>query len=150
MESAEAVVNFKAVENDLKQGLVNAEINSNDSGNFSQDSNSGKPALDIGSPAIKVFCRIKNGIQFSMVTKNLPESVKGKLHHFSEVKDLEIVVYKKALDQYGAELLPVELIELINKYSNSALAPLIEYEIEKFKLMQAEVRKIIKDEEGEK
>lgn len=150
METAEVVANFKDVEKDFKQGLVNAEFNSNESGNHPEAVIAGKPPLDIGSPAIKVFCRIKNGIQFKMVTKNLPEAVTEKLQHFNEVKDPEVIVYKKALDQYGAEFLPEELIELINKYSNSSLAPLIEWEIEKFKLMRAEAMNLLREHQEEK
>lgn len=149
METAEAVVNFKEVENDLKLGMMNAESNTSEQGQKTVLPN-GKPALDFGAPAIKVLCRVKNNIQFSMVTKGLPDDVKSKLQHFNTVEDNEVILYKKALDQYGEEHLPPEIIELVNKYSNSSLAPLIEWEIEKFKRMRAEVVLLMKEVKEEK
>lgn len=147
-DATEAVVNFNQVQKDFQQGLVNAESHANEPDQKTVLSD-GKPALNLGSPAVKVFCRIKNSVQFSMVTKGIPENVKSQLQHFNTVEDLEVVLYKKALDQYGEECLSPELIELINKYSNSPLAPLVEYEIEKFKKMRAEVVLLMKDNSEE-
>jgi hypothetical protein len=150
MESNEAVVNFKAIENDLKQGLINAESNANEAGIQPQNAPIPGPRLNAGVPVVKFVCMFKNRIQFGMVTKGLPENIKDKLRHFGEVEEPEVTVYKTALDQYGTELLPPDLVELINKYSNSSLAPLVEWEIGKFKRMQAEIKTLLKDQEEEK
>jgi hypothetical protein len=150
MEATETIVNLKEIEKDLQTGLANAESNTNEAGALAPDPALLKPRLELGAPLVKLACRIKNGVQFRMVTKNLPEDIKSKLQHFNEVKDNEVAVYKAALDQYGSQHLSPELIGMINKYANSPLAPLIEFEIEKFQLMQAEVKILSKQyDEGE-
>lgn len=147
MEATEANVNLKEIEKDFKQGLLNAEATTNAPGTVAADIVAVKPGLNLGSPLIKIFCRVKNRVQFGMVTKNLPDDVKDKLQRFNEVKDQEVAIYKSAIDQYGTEHLSPEWIELLNKYANSPLAPLIEFEVEKFHLMKAEATLLLKAHE---
>lgn len=145
--TTEIITNLKEIEKDLDEGLKNAGTSTNDSTAIAQNLAPVKPGLNLGHPVVKLFCKLKNNVQFKMVTKNVPEDIREKLQRFNEVKDAEIVVYKTALDQYGTEYLSPEIIEMFNKYANSPLAPLIEFEIEKFNLMQAEVRILLKNKE---
>lgn len=140
MDASETIVNLNEIEKDLKVGLLSAEANTNENGPVSADAIIPKSRLDLGAPLVKLVCRIKNGVQFRMATKNLSDDVKVKLQHFCEVEDKEVAIYKSAIDLYATDHLSPELIDLINKYANSPLAPLIEYEVEKFRLMQAEVK----------
>ena len=148
MDALEAKTKSDEIDLELEQELKSARtITEAPQAEIAQFS---KPRLNVGSAGIKLFCRGENFVMFRVATRDFPEAVKERVKHLSDVSDKEVELTKNVIDQYGSDHLSPELIEMINKYSNSPLAPLIQFKIDQYNVIRAQAKLELRKIEQEK
>jgi hypothetical protein len=130
----------KSIENELIQDLRASEEDDQQNSNGTPDII--KPVLNLEHHTVKSAYKIKKRIQLAIHSKDVPLSIKPKLSHLSEVTDNEAEVVKRVLDRYGSDNLRPEWIELLNKYINTPLWPLLEMEWALNEKMKADIAMI--------
>ena len=121
---------FKTIENDLMQGLLNAEIPSSSRQNDFVNDVPDKLKLNVPNLVVKLVCDVKNSIKVKYITKDMDDSDKEIVIDFLRTTDKEIQLYKMVLEEAGTNLTPENYKEILNKWLCSSYLLLIEFEVE--------------------
>lgn len=144
MEAIEAKVDVNQIVNQFGEELNNESV---DTKSTVENPKLDKPRLNIGPTYVKLFCRGENFFLFRMATRDVPLDVKEKLAPLIKTTDEEIKLTKEVIDYYGTDHLSPEWVEMINKYSNTPLAPLIHLKMDQYNSLRAQAKLEMKNKE---
>lgn len=137
MEATEAKVMSDEIEKELDKEL--SDVRMDDSPKV-ETIEPVKSVLNVGPSYVKLFCRVENALLFRVATRDVSQDAKERLRPLAKTSDEEVKLTKTAIDYYGTDNLSPEMIKLINEYSNSPLAPLIQFKIDQYNVIRAQAK----------